>query len=184
MTAIYVALLHESMLDKQGSLVTTSLTLLDLHDISRSSRTYGVKGFYAAHPAPAMRELALTLTKHWSEGFGSTYNPDRKDALSILHVEKSFADVVENITQHEKKAPLIVGTSARRLEHSVSFSSLRETFQKSEAPVLLLFGTGWGMSEELLAKADVLLEPIHGPTEYNHLSVRSACAIILDRLLA
>jgi len=30
---------------------------------------------------------------------------------------------------------------------------------------------------------DMLLEPIEGYTDYNHLSVRSAAAIILDRLL-
>jgi len=33
-----------------------------------------------------------------------------------------------------------------------------------------------------MAEADAALEPIVGPTEYNHLSVRSAVSIILDRL--
>ena len=50
-------------------------------------------------------------------------------------------------------------------------------------PYLLMFGTGWGMSEELLERSDYFLEPVSGPTDYNHLSVRSACAVILDRLL-
>jgi hypothetical protein len=45
-----------------------------------------------------------------------------------------------------------------------------------------MFGTGWGMSQELLDRADIFLDPINGPKEYNHLSVRSACAIMLDRL--
>ncbi len=31
--------------------------------------------------------------------------------------------------------------------------------------------------------ADFFLEPIKGPSDYNHLSVRSAVAIVLDRLL-
>jgi hypothetical protein len=34
-----------------------------------------------------------------------------------------------------------------------------------------------------MEQADYILEPIYGPGEYNHLSVRSAVAIILDRLL-
>jgi hypothetical protein len=50
-------------------------------------------------------------------------------------------------------------------------------------PVLLLFGTGWGLTEEVLAAADRRLEPIQGAGDFNHLSVRAACAITLDRLL-
>jgi len=53
----------------------------------------------------------------------------------------------------------------------------------NEKPYLILFGTGWGMTEELIGKADAVLPPILGENEYNHLSVRSATAIILDRLI-
>jgi hypothetical protein len=59
---------------------------------------------------------------------------------------------------------------------------MKEIMAASDDAFLLMFGTGWGMSEELLARADYFLAPIDGPTPYNHLSVRSACAIILDRL--
>ena len=45
-----------------------------------------------------------------------------------------------------------------------------------------MLGTGWGLTDEIMSMADVTLEPILGPTDYNHLSVRSAAAIILDRL--
>ena len=47
---------------------------------------------------------------------------------------------------------------------------------EDEAPYLILFGTGWGLTSEIL-------EPIRGKTKYNHLCVRSAVSIILDRLL-
>ncbi|HEY6838272.1 MAG TPA: RNA methyltransferase, partial [Geobacteraceae bacterium] len=53
----------------------------------------------------------------------------------------------------------------------------------AEQPYLLVFGTGWGLTEELFERADLVLRPIKGPGSYNHLSVRSAAAIILDRLL-
>lgn len=50
------------------------------------------------------------------------------------------------------------------------------------APLVLVLGTGWGLVEEILEKADVILEPIRGMGDYNHLSVRAAAAIMLDRL--
>jgi hypothetical protein len=51
-----------------------------------------------------------------------------------------------------------------------------------EKPVLLLFGTGWGLSPEIIQSVDFMLQPIQGPTHYNHLSVRSAVAILLYEL--
>ena len=39
------------------------------------------------------------------------------------------------------------------------------------------------MTEDVFARADMVLEPIVGAGKYNHLSVRGAAAIILDRLL-
>jgi hypothetical protein len=50
-------------------------------------------------------------------------------------------------------------------------------------PYLLVFGTAWGLAEPFISEADYILEPISGRTDYNHLSVRSAAGIILDRLL-
>jgi hypothetical protein len=47
---------------------------------------------------------------------------------------------------------------------------------------LLLFGTGWGLTEDVIARAHHRLPPIMGPGTYNHLSVRSAAAVILDRV--
>jgi hypothetical protein len=50
-------------------------------------------------------------------------------------------------------------------------------------PYVLTLGTAWGLAEEFISKADYVLDPIAGTADYNHLSVRSAAAIILDRLL-
>ena len=50
-------------------------------------------------------------------------------------------------------------------------------------PVLLVFGTAWGLTDDFMDRADHILEPLGGPETYNHLSVRSAAAIIVDRLL-
>jgi hypothetical protein len=52
----------------------------------------------------------------------------------------------------------------------------------SGQPLFVLFGTAWGLDEEILTKSDYLLDPIESDAGYNHLSVRSAAAIIMDRL--
>jgi hypothetical protein len=49
--------------------------------------------------------------------------------------------------------------------------------------VVLVFGTAWGLAPQALEQADFRLAPIAGAGEYNHLSVRSAVSIILDRAL-
>jgi hypothetical protein len=48
---------------------------------------------------------------------------------------------------------------------------------------LILLGTAWGLAQEVIDAGDGILPPISGLGNYNHLSVRSAAAIVLDRLL-
>ena len=177
-----VVLLHENMLDKTGKEVTTSLTMVDIHDIARSSATFGLSTFFIAHPAPALRKLAEIMTKHWREGFGSTYNPKRKAALSKVDICVNLDETMEKITKRASKAPKLIATSARPGDNRTSYSEMANIMKESEEPYLLMLGTGWGMTEELMVKADYTLDPINGPGDYNHLSVRSACAIMLDRL--
>ena len=180
-----VALLHADMWDKEGKRVNTSLTLIDMHDIARSATTYGIKQFFIVHPSSAMRKLAHTLRGHWEEGFGATYNPNRKEAFQILHIAQDLNEAIMKIEMRTGEQPVLIATSAKRGdgESRVTFSELSERLKSSAKPHLILLGTGWGMGDELLAKADLFLEPIKGPGDYNHLSVRSACAIMLDRLV-
>lgn len=179
-----VVLLHDQMVDKQGALITASLTLIDLHDIARSSCTYGVRTAYIAHPSPALRKLARTLKDHWEEGFGAAYNPNRSEAISRIEIVSDLDAAIQLIELRDGKLPQLVATSARPGNNRVTFSDMRRLLAGSSDPYLLMLGTGWGMSEDLLKRASCFLEPIDGPTAYNHLSVRSACAIMLDRLLA
>ena len=58
-----------------------------------------------------------------------------------------------------------------------------EKLRSGDHPYLLTFGTGFGLADEIMGQMDYILDPIWGPTAFNHLSVRSAAAIILDRLL-
>lgn len=183
---VYAALVHYPVVDKHNHTVATSITNLDIHDIARSARTYGLKGYYLVTPVESQHWMVRTVVGHWEEGWGATYNPNRKEALGIVDVKTDLGAVAEDLrNRHPESEPLWVVTSARRYPNSVSYDDLRRRLQEEpQRPVCLVFGTGWGLHPEVMAEADLILEPIVGPTEYNHLSVRSAAAIIFDRLLA
>lgn len=181
---LYLALLHHPVLDKNGEVVTTALTNMDVHDIARSSRTYGVRRFYIVHPVRALQLLALKIMEHWESGFGSTYNATRKDALSLVALESDLDGVIVAVERHAGARPVLVTTSARGGADRISFADLRARRAADPTPFLVVLGTGWGLTPEVMARADLVLEPIVGPSDYNHLSVRSAAAIILDRLCA
>jgi hypothetical protein len=170
------------MWNKSGQTVTTSVTLIDVHDIARSSKSYGVDSFFVVHPSQAMRSLVRTVKQHWDGEFGSRYNPNRQDALSVLSIAVDLDEALMQIERRTGKLPKIIATSARDGSDRIGYHEMREEIGGSTDSYLLIFGTGWGMGPELMARADYTLKPIYGPTEYNHLSVRAACAIILDRL--
>ncbi|MCL4135719.1 UNVERIFIED_CONTAM: hypothetical protein GTU68_056819 [Idotea baltica] len=180
---ISVALMHYPVMDKSGAVITSSITNLDVHDIARSSRTYGVSPYYIVHPTRALRKLADTICEHWDSGFGLNYNPNRAEALKEIIVVPEFNDVLNDIEARVGRAPTIVATSAQPTDRNVSFTQLRATLATEPGPFLILLGTGWGLAPEIMDRADLHLEPVCGFTEYNHLSVRAAAAIMFDRLV-
>ena len=182
MPNLYVALAHYPVINKRGDIIASALTNLDLHDISRAAKTYGVKSFYVVTPLSDQQVLAKKIIAHWTEGAGAVYNPDRRSALELIKVKDSIIDVTEDIKGVENSYPKTVTTCARRYPASIGYAEFREILENG-MPHLLIFGTAWGLAESLISQADFLLEPITGTTGYNHLSVRSAAAIILDRLL-
>lgn len=175
-----VALMHYPMRDKQGDIVATAITNLDLHDISRSCRTYSVEKYYVVTPIKAQREIASRVINHWIDGFGSTYNPNRMEAFSHTEIKESFSESLLDIEKRHKQRPLIVATTAKADRATITARQLG--VEAEQQPVLLIFGTGWGFADEVLETADYIVEPIEGVGEFNHLSVRSAVAILLDRI--
>ena len=97
MTNLYVALVHHPIKNKRDDLVTTSVTNLDIHDISRSSRTYGSKHYYIVTPLKAQHELVNRILGHWEKDKNGAYNPDRQDALAYTSVVDSIEDAVLNV---------------------------------------------------------------------------------------
>lgn len=193
-----LALVHYPVLDRAGETVTTAITNLDLHDMARSARTYGASRLFVVHPVEAQRLLATRIREHWVLGSGKRRIPDRAVALDVLSVvstlEEAFAAFADDApfpAGGQGPAPARAGvelwtTAASSRGHdTTTMAAARERLARADRPVMLLFGTGWGLAPEVIADADVRLEPIRARAEtgYNHLSVRAACAITLDRLL-
>jgi hypothetical protein len=178
-----VALIHWPVKDRQKKIVCTNVTNFDIHDIARASRTYGVEKYFIVNRLKEQLSFVSRILEHWRVGTGSEYNPKRKTALGMVETAETLEDVLRTF----KSKPLIVSTSARDLPiPRVSFQDLRaRVWNPATPPVLLVFGTGFGLDDSILNQADLLLEPLKGAShdDYRHLSVRSAVSIILDRLL-
>src|SRR5262245_52535237 len=157
MSDLDVILLHDGMVDKTGSAITASLTLIDIHDIARSARTYGVRTVYVAHSSPAMRKLARTIKTHWEEGFGATYNPNRAEALAAVTVVADLDEALHDIEMRDGRLPTLVATSARGGGERIDFPAFARRLETSADSFLLMLGTGWGMGEALLARATLFL---------------------------
>jgi hypothetical protein len=189
--AIYLALLHYPVWNKNREVVATAVTNVDLHDIARSSRTYGVRGVFFVTPIEQQVLLVQDILQHWTGGAGSRRNSIRAEAFHRAKVVEALDDAISEVTRLEGVTPALVATSARFEGDVTTYDAFRAQLRSNEAmpPQLLLFGTGWGMADEVVTRATTRLAPIHasdwalgddGP--YNHLSVRSAVAIVLDRL--
>lgn len=181
----YVVLMHGDVLvgpeRKPGA---TSVTSIDIHDIARSSATYGIKNFFIVTPLVDQQRIVTTLLDFWQKGAGIAYNAVRHKAINQVKVVSTINDVIERIEKIEGQKPLLVATSARHAPHEGSISYYDQSVAwKSKRPILFVFGTGQGLTEELVARCDHILPPVHGFSKFNHLSVRSAVAIILDRWL-
>ena len=182
MADLYVALLHHPVYDKTGAVVTTAVTNLDVHDIARLSRTFGVRAFYVCTPVDTLRRLVARIIRHWERGPGATYNTTRREALALVRLAPELDAAIAEIERETGHLPRLVATSARGGPGRLTYDALRARLDAPGPPVLLVFGTGWGLAAEVLDRVDDVLEPIAGAGPYNHLSVRAAAAIMLDRL--
>jgi len=184
---LYIALCHYPVTNKFGEKVAVSVTNLDLHDMARVARSYGLGGFYATTPIEDQKALAEKLLGHWREGAGSRANPDRAEAFSKVKVFDDIESAVLDIEAQTGQCPRLAATSARldrrkQAQPALTFGEVRSWL--ANTPVLLIFGTGHGLAEEVLSKTDGIVRPLRYLDDYNHLSVRSAVAIIVDRLVA
>src|SRR5262249_4466299 len=118
----YVALVHHPVLDKGGNVVTTAVTNLDIHDIARAARTYGLAGYFVVTPIAAQRQLVEEIIGHWTRGAGRAHNDKRTDALSLVRVVPSLADAVVAVGE-----PYVIATGARPRAGGLAFDAIRAT---------------------------------------------------------
>lgn len=180
---LYIALIHYPVTNKQGRVVTTAVTNFDIHDLARTGRTFGVKRVFLITPVPAQQEMVRYIKSYWQEGYGASYNPSRKDATAILEVTGTLDQTRLTIKEASGTLPLLIAATARKQSNSISYSRARDEIRGGKQPVLIAFGTGYGLTGEFLGACDAVLDPIAGSGDFNHLPVRAAVAIILDRLV-
>jgi len=179
---LYVGLVHYPVYNKNRELIASAITTFDLHDLARLAKTYGVKRLFVITPLEDQQDLADRVIRHWTTGFGATYNPNRKEALELIKVCSTIGDCIGEVQGIEKERPVIVSTDASVKRPEILGYSQAEAMVRADKLILLLLGTAWGLGEEVIERADYFLDPIKTDRDYNHLSVRSAAAIILDRL--
>jgi hypothetical protein len=156
---------------------------MDIHDIARVARTYGMERYYIVTPIEAQRDLVQAILDHWQQGYGATYNASRKEAFDRVCVRETFAMVVADIEGLAGEKPRVIVTGASLTGDLISFEKMKGILERDDHPGLIVCGTGWGLTDEVIKEADYCLEPVRGGgSDYNHLSVRSAAAVILDRL--
>ncbi|MCX4242611.1 RNA methyltransferase [Paraliomyxa miuraensis] len=175
-----VALVHHPVLDRRGDEIASTVDHFDVMDASRLSLTYPLRRIYVVNPVPAQRALVERLIAHGNAA------ADRDEARGAFSKTAWAPDLETVVGEHEDElgvAPTVVATSARASGRDLGFGTVRRRLHDGEA-MLLLVGKAWGLAPRVLEQADVRLEPIDAGTGFNHLSVRSALAILLDRLLA
>jgi len=182
--SFYIGLLHYPVYNRKGEIIVSAITNLDLHDLARLGKTYGVRKFYVINPLTDQQDLAKSICLHWVSGHGAAYNKDRREAMSLISIASTLEESLKEIQEIEGEVPTLIATDAGKGgRQGVTYTLAREIVASNRA-VMILFGTAWGIDRELIRKVDYLLEPIFGVSYYNHLSVRTAAAITLDRLFS
>lgn len=184
MVELHIGLIHHPVYNRNKHIVSTTITHFDVHDIARICRSYGVKKYHLIHPSEEQLMFVERLKNHWSVGSGKEFNPLRAEAMKII----STAESLEKLKAQEG-IDQTFATSAKNHETypQLSFMDFRTKFhgdEWAEKKILIVFGTGSGLVNTVYEQCDGLIEPIEGfpGSDFRHLSVRSAVAIVLDRI--
>lgn len=181
---VSIALLHYPAMNKDGKLIITSFTTMDLHDIARPARAYEINTYYIVQPVDGQRWIIEKQINYWMSEEGRRTNPTRNEIVQLVKLAYTFEEVLEDIKRLRGSKPLVVGTDARTYPNTITYRQLSEEIHRREKDFLIVFGTGYGIPPDLMNSFDYILEPVYGAGDWNHLSVRNAVAIILDRLLS
>jgi tRNA (guanine37-N1)-methyltransferase len=180
-----VVLCHHPVYDKDKAVITTAVTNLDIHDIARQAKTYGLDRYYMVTPVSVQREKVERILRVWTEEEGE-WQEGRGEALADVSMQPDLEAAIADVEKRHRARPLVVATTAdetRVAEKArTDLDTLRAEMVTERCPVILVLGSGYGLTEGVIASAHRVLAPLRGFTSFRHLSVRSASAIFLDRL--
>jgi hypothetical protein len=174
-------------MNRHHEVIASAITNLDLHDLARLTRTYDLPGCFIITPLRDQQEMTRQLLSHWRDGIGRELHPQRWQALERLRIVDDIEAARAEIVAEAGASPQLWATSASSASSTLSHRQARQLLRFSASrPAtvhLLLLGTAWGLSSSVVEACDAVLEPICGASAYNHLSVRCAAAILVDRLV-
>lgn len=178
-SGFYLALVHYPVLNRLGETISSTVDSFDFFDASRLALTFGIDQMYIVHPKAAQQALVARLIEH-----GQKQGREQAERGYFDHSQgvQDLQVAVDDVTRRCGRAPKIIATTAKPGVDRVSVRALREELSP-ESPQLWLIGKAWGMTQALIEGADAVVESIDGRTGYNHLSVRSALSIYVDRML-
>jgi hypothetical protein len=179
---VAIALIHHPVRDRAGQTITTAVTNLDVHDIARSARTYDLAAYYLVTPIEAQQALVERILEHWRTGAGARRVPERSRALALCRVVPTLEAVRADMEARFGQPPRLLVTEARPELARAAIAHEDVPALLAQGPSVILFGTGHGLATSMIEQADEVIAPIRGAARYNHLSVRAAVAITLDRL--
>jgi tRNA (guanine37-N1)-methyltransferase len=179
----HLALVHHPVVDRAGTVITTALTNFDIHDLARSSMTYGLAALHLITPVTSQRDKAEHIARLW---MGDDQGEHRARALELVRTADAIETVIASLAAEYGQAPTVVATSAKATSFPAAPRRTPDELVAEHAldpsPLLILLGSGWGLADSLIPSVSRILTPIEGASDWNHLSVRSAGAVLLDRL--
>ena len=173
------AIVHYPVLNRVGEVIAAQIDEFDFFDACRLSLAYPIRRMWVVNPTPSQRDLAQRLIRHGTD-------PQRQvEGREVFDRTVWVPDLETAVSEASKLGPTprLVVTSAKPGRDDETFGQMRASIATG-SPHMVLFGKAWGLADDVFDRADVRLEPVSAGTGYDHLSVRSAMSIVLDRLLA
>nr|WP_279384228.1 RNA methyltransferase [Geotalea toluenoxydans] len=132
---VSIALLHYPVYNKNRDVVATAVTNLDLHDIARSARTFGLYRYFVITPVAEQRSLSERIRAHWLEGYGAAYNPKRKAALELIEVIDSLQTALAQLEKKFGKPVKVIVTGARDVTTALIVPGLANSCRTGISPI-------------------------------------------------
>nr|NIS74496.1 RNA methyltransferase [Deltaproteobacteria bacterium] len=123
---IYIALIHHPVYDRKKEVVTTSITNLDIHDLARLAKTFGLGGFYIVQPSKLQVELADRIISHWERGAGATYNETRRVAFETIRMVPDVREMIRDVEDRTGVGARLVATTGKEWPGQVDFGQAKK----------------------------------------------------------